>query len=86
MELKRPTASFFWLLFLFCILEGVSFGDEICGYHEMGTVEITRGDKVIGEFTITRAVSAECQRQGLMHCVSLDPGLLTRMPDDGFSG
>lgn len=80
---KRHGASIFWFLFLFSIFEGVGFGAEICGHDEMGAIEITRGAKVMEEFTVTLAASAEKQRRGLMNCLFLYPGtgMLFTYPD-----
>jgi uncharacterized membrane protein (UPF0127 family) len=84
MSRKRHIASVFFFLFLFCVLDkDVGFGAEICGYHAMGAIEVTREGKVIEDFTVTLAASAESQQRGLMNCPFLHPGtgMLFTYPD-----
>ncbi len=62
----------------------MSVGAEICGFPEMGILEIIRSDEVVENFSITLAKSAQVQRQGLMNCLSLAPGtgMFFTYPDD----
>jgi uncharacterized membrane protein (UPF0127 family) len=83
MNAKQRTTAFIWILLLCCIPGGTSRGDQICGYPEAGTVEIIRGNEMIGQFGVALAESVENQRRGLMHCPRLAPdtGLLFVYPD-----
>ncbi len=85
MNRKRHLASLFCLFLLLGIPAGVGAEPEICGYREMGVIEITRGGKVIEEFSVTLAASAESQQRGLMNCPSLYPGtgMLFTYPNTG---
>jgi uncharacterized membrane protein (UPF0127 family) len=71
---------------LFCLSLGIAAslqGADICGYREMGVVEVIRDGVPIAHFTVTLADTADRQRRGLMHCRSLDPGsgMLFSYPD-----
>jgi uncharacterized membrane protein (UPF0127 family) len=59
---------------LFCIFTATAHGAAICGFPEMGSVEIVRGPKVMKKINITLATTPETRRRGLMHCRELDPG------------
>jgi uncharacterized membrane protein (UPF0127 family) len=61
-------------LVLFCMFAAAAHGAAICGFPEMGSVEIVRGQNVMREFSITLAATPEIRRRGLMHCRELDPG------------
>ncbi len=80
----KPTVSFA----LFCLLLGIAAsarGAAICGYREMGAVEVIRDGTLIDRFAVTLAANADSRRRGLMHCRSLDPGtgMLFTYPDAG---
>jgi uncharacterized membrane protein (UPF0127 family) len=75
-------------LVLFCLSLGIAApapGAPICGYREMGVVEVIRKGVPIAHFTVTLAATADRRRRGLMHCRSLDPGtgMLFTYPDAG---
>jgi len=68
---------------LFCMFAAAANGAAICGFPEMGSVEIVRGRKVKKKFSIALAATPEVRRRGLMHCRELDPetGMLFVYPD-----
>lgn len=74
MEPKRLGILFLWLLLLGCLSPGESFGGDICGHRAAAVVEINRGEKAMGTFSVALADAPESRRKGLMHCSALAPG------------
>jgi uncharacterized membrane protein (UPF0127 family) len=65
---------FLWFSLLLAVLDGVSFGNEICGQAEMGMVEIVRGAEVIKKIPVTLAANLKSRQRGLMYCSLLPKG------------
>jgi uncharacterized protein len=74
MDPQRLGILFLWLLLLGCRSPGESFGGDICRHRAAADVEIIRGEKALGTFSVALADSPESRRKGLMHCPVLAPG------------
>ena len=74
MSIKRTITFFLFFMLLFCMVKGTCLGSDICGYNEMGTVEIIRKVEVIGKFHVTLAATPLIQQRGLMYCPALSKG------------
>lgn len=85
MQWKRPYIVLLLALLLSCIHSGEVVGSGICGQREAAVVEITRGEKAVGTFSVAVADTPQDQRKGLMYCPALAPatGMLFVYPRAG---
>lgn len=62
-------------LFSFVIVSNATAADnELCGQIAVTTIQVTRGNNIVGEFLVVLADSPAKYREGLMHCRRLAPG------------
>ncbi|MGD9210648.1 MAG: DUF192 domain-containing protein [Desulfobacteraceae bacterium] len=71
---SQRTIFFLSFILLFFVVKGICFANDICGYNEMGTVEIVRDIEIIGKYHVTLAETAQSRQRGLMYCPELSKG------------